>query len=48
MQLRRFLTVLEYSLIGEKFPPITTQYTLYTEKKKIKTELHQSMDWLAI
>jgi hypothetical protein len=30
---RRFLTVLEYSPIGEKFPPTTAPPTLYTIKK---------------
>jgi hypothetical protein len=31
---RRFFTVLEYSPIGVKFPPITAPRTLYTVKKK--------------
>jgi hypothetical protein len=31
---RRFFTVLEYSPIGVKFPPITAPVTLYTVKKK--------------
>ncbi len=33
---RWFLMVLEYSLIGEKFPLITAPCTLYTVKKKIE------------
>jgi hypothetical protein len=32
--IRWFFTVLEYSPIGVKFPPITAPRTLYTEKKK--------------
>ncbi len=33
---RRFLTVLEYSRIAVKFPPITAPRTLYTVKKKFE------------
>jgi hypothetical protein len=32
---RRFLTVLEYSPVGEKFPPTNAPRTLYIVKKKI-------------
>ncbi len=34
-QFRQLLTVLEYYLIDEKFPPTTAQCTLYTVKKKM-------------